>query len=955
MPFHRLSIPLLLLSALPVPAAERTPWTTSHVHGSPEPPAPYRIERAFPKITFAAPLDAVTIPGTDRLVVVEQNGRLLSIPSDEQRAQADLFADLKQYDSETVESYGIAFHPQFATNRLAFVWVNLDLHGKRNREEGTRIVRFHVTEDNPPRLDLTSAQTIFSWLSGGHNGGNVRFGPDGMLYISTGDAGTPDPPDPFATGQDISDVLSSVLRIDVDHPEAGKAYGIPKDNPFLTTPGARGEVWAYGLRNPWRLSFDSKNGALWVGDVGWELWEMIYRVERGGNYGWSITEGSRQDVRPDRVRGPTPILPPVVAHSHTEAASITGGEVYYGKKLPELNGAYIYGDWQVGTFWALRDGVTRELCRTMLMPGGFGTTPDGELIICDHGGGGLWRLAPNPEAGHPSRFPHKLSETGVFSDVPKQIPAPGVLPYTINSQRWADYATAERWMAVPGQENVTAAKKEFGVIAAGRWVFPTDTVFAKTYSMEMERGDPATRKRIETQVLHFDGLQWAAYSYRWNDAQTDADLIPSQGVDTELTIKDAEAPGGIRRQTWRYFSRAECLRCHNMRENFTPGFSYMQLDHPTDLDAGNQLALLHKLGLAPVEPKAPSPYADRDNPEISARLYLHANCATCHRQYGGGAVPSFMNIEAPLAESRLIGAKPVQGDLGLPEARIIAPGDPARSVLLYRMTSAGRGHMPYLGGRLVSPQGVLRVRDWIAGLKPEHGLPESVVRQRESENQALARLIAGDAASLDGLLATSSGALSVALAVIDESLKGDLRAQAIAKGSALVDPMRRDLFEHFLPAEQRRKVLGPNIQPETLLAQKGDATKGKAIFTALCTACHHAGADGVDFGPDLTHIASKYDRRNLLEQILQPSKIIDAPWYLTTVTLKNGEAVSGFLTSPPGGDVTLKLAGGLQRKIASADVDKTSTQRISLMPEGLLQGLTAEEAAGLLEFVSSLK
>ena len=349
-------------------AADRVPWTTSRVHGSPEPPEPYRVERIFPKLTFAAPLDAMLIPGTERLVIVEQFGRLFSIPNDPNCAQADLFADLKQYDPEAVESYGIAFHPQFAKNRLAFVWVNLDLHGKRNREDGTRIVRFHVTEDNPPRLDLASAQTIFSWLSGGHNGGNVRFGPDGMLYISTGDAGTPDPPDPFATGQDISDVLSSVLRIDVDRADPGKAYGIPKDNPFVATPGARGEVWAYGLRNPWRLSFDSKNGALWVGDVGWELWEMIYRVERGGNYGWSITEGSRQDVRPDRVRGPTPILPPVVAHSHTEAASITGGEVYYGKKLPELNGAYIYGDWQVGTFWALRDGAVRQLCRSTLMP-----------------------------------------------------------------------------------------------------------------------------------------------------------------------------------------------------------------------------------------------------------------------------------------------------------------------------------------------------------------------------------------------------------------------------------------------------------------------------------------------------------------------------------------------------------------------------------------------------------
>ena len=160
---------------------------------------------------------------------------------------------------------------------------------------------------------------------------------------------------------------------------------------------------------------------------------MIYRVERGGNYGWSITEGSRQDVRPDRARGPTPILPPVVAHSHEEAASVTGGEVYYGKRLPELTGSYIYGDWQLGTFWALRDGAVRELCKSTLLPVGFGVTADGELLICDQVGGGLWRLARNPDAGKPSQFPRRLSETGLFGDVAKQTPAPGVLPYAVNA------------------------------------------------------------------------------------------------------------------------------------------------------------------------------------------------------------------------------------------------------------------------------------------------------------------------------------------------------------------------------------------------------------------------------------------------------------------------------------------------------------------------------------------
>ena len=380
-------------------AEQRVPWTTSRIHGTPEPPPPFVVERIFPGLTFNRPLDIARIPGSDRLVVVEEFGKLHSfVPGAE---KADMFGDLRDFDSEIFRSYAVTFHPRFAGNRFVFTWGVQDLHGKDSRDNGTHIIRFRVTEENPPKLDMGSAKIIISWAAGGHNGGNMRFGPDGMLYISTGDGARPDPPDGRVTGQDISDLFSSVLRIDVDHPDAGRAYGIPKDNPFLTEPNARGEVWAYGLRNPWRMSFDPKSGELFAGDVGWELWEMIYRIKRGGNYGWSITEGSQQDVRPDRMRGPTPILPPLVAHSHEEAASITGGEFYHGTRLPELKGAYIYGDWQMGTFWSLRsdgDKVTghRELARSSLMPAGFGIARDGELIICDHSGGGLWRLAPNP-------------------------------------------------------------------------------------------------------------------------------------------------------------------------------------------------------------------------------------------------------------------------------------------------------------------------------------------------------------------------------------------------------------------------------------------------------------------------------------------------------------------------------------------------------------------------------
>ena len=955
---HAIAALMIIAPSVALPQ-ERVPWTSSRVQGTPEPPPAYRVERAFPNLIFASPLDVVRIPGTERVIVVEQRGRLLTVPNDETRAQPDLLADLKMFDREVVECYGVACHPNFAQNRQLFVWLNFDLRGKPTREDGTRILRFRMNAEEPPRVELDTAHVVFTWLGGGHNGGNLRFGPDGMLYLSTGDAASPDPPDPLATGQNIGDVLSSILRIDVDREEGGRHYAIPHDNPFVNTPGARGEVWAYGFRNPWRLSFDSKTGALWVGDVGWELWEMIYRVERGGNYGWSITEGSRQDVRPDRPRGPTPILPPAWAHPHEEAASITGGEVYYGEKFPELKGAYLYGDWQIGTFWALRakkDGTfeNRELCRSTLLPVGFGTGVDGELLICDQVGGGLWRFARNAEVRPRGAFPRTLGATGIFRDVSQQIPEQGVVRYEVNAARWADHATGERWVAFPGTDRMTAAKRELGVMPARRWVFPPDAVLAKTYSIEMVAGEATSRRRIETQLLHHDGQQWAAYSYRWNDAQTDAELVDARGAQTVLEIKDPAAPGGTRRQTWRHFSRSECLRCHNLWNNFAPGFSPVQLDRPTA--DGNQLEFFTRVGLTlPPEPKLANPYPNGNSLEARARFYLHANCSTCHRIGGGGSVPSVMNIETPLAEARLLGTKPVQGDLGLTEARVIAPGDPARSALLYRMTTAGRGHMPYLGATLVDDRGVILIRDWIASMQREENVPEPARAQRHAEEKALAQLKSGDPNVLDTLLSSSSGALSVALSLIDGSLPEDIRAGTITRGALLPDPLRRDLFERFLPDGQRRKTIGPNPTIELLLTLSGDATRGKNVFAALCGSCHVARETGTDFGPNLTGIAKKFDRTALLDHIVRPSKVIDPAWHLTAMTLDNGETVSGFVSGANDAEVTLKLPGGIARTVPKSTIKSNEPQRLSLMPEGLLDGLSKEEAGDLLAFLFSLK
>ena len=196
------------------------------------------------------------------------------------------------------------------------------------------------------------------------------------------------------------------------------------------------------------MSFDRATGDLWVGDVGWELWELIYRVVRGGNYGWSLTEG-RQPVRPDGPRGPTPILPPTTDHPHSEAASITGGYVYRGDRLKDLAGTYIYGDYQSGKVWGLRgDGRRVELADTGLRLASFGEDGAGELFLVEHERTNqVYRLVANPAPETRRDFPRTLSASGLFASTRDQTPAPGVVPYAINAEAWADGASGR---AVPG-------------------------------------------------------------------------------------------------------------------------------------------------------------------------------------------------------------------------------------------------------------------------------------------------------------------------------------------------------------------------------------------------------------------------------------------------------------------------------------------------------------------------
>jgi hypothetical protein len=471
--------------------------------------------------------------------------------------------------------------------------------------------------------------------------------------------------------------------------------------------GARPEVWAYGFRNPWRMSFDRQTGELFVGDVGWELWEMVYRIEKGGNYGWSAMEGP-QPIKPEKV-GPTPILPPLIALPHTISTSVTGGFVYRGRKFPELVGAYVFGDWESRRLWAARFEGDRtrempEITRPSVRIVAFGEDKEGELYFLDYDDGTLHTIERNDQSGRNADFPTTLSQTGLFASVGQHAPAAGVVPFTVNSRQWHDGATAEYLLALPGVSSVTLHAVGKPVPGLVYWHnfrvhFPKDAVLVRTLSLG--------GRRVETQLLHFEGADWRGYTFAWRDDQSDADLVPADGAEKE--IRD-----GSQQRVWQFPSRSQCMSCHSNQSEYALAFQPEQLNRPGP-DGRNQLVAFTEAGYiqradkdgrplppfdavtAAREKKLADP-ADTEQPlEARARSYFHANCGHCHSDHGGGAVPLRLQFPVAVDQMKAVGVRPTRGDFGLPDACIIKPGDPGASTLFFRMAKFGRDRMPHIG------------------------------------------------------------------------------------------------------------------------------------------------------------------------------------------------------------------------------------------------------------------
>jgi uncharacterized repeat protein (TIGR03806 family) len=667
-----------------------------------------QLQPVFSSLAFNQPLAMLQAPGDDSRWFVVQKGGTVRVFANTASPTASTFISLTVNSAGEGGLLGMAFHPQWATNRQVY------LSFTEGSPMTSVVARYTSTDNgvtlNPARTEVIRVNQPFD----NHNGGHIAFGPDGFLYFGLGDGGSGG--DPLGAAQDTTDLLGSILRLDID--TSGAPYEIPSGNPFAgqalctadhaVQANSCPEIYAWGFRNPWRWSFDSANGDLWAGDVGQGAFEEIDRVQRGGNYGWDCREGTSTFGSPaPSCSTATGLIDPVHQYGRTLGFSVTGGYVYRGSAIPGLVGSYLFADYGSGRIWRLVPSggggfTSEELLDTSLAIASFGQGNDGELYVVDIAGGGLHKIVPAGVVTPGPPVPTLLSATGCVNPQNPGLPASGLVPYEPAAPFWSDNATKERWLAIP---NGTA----IGRGSDGDFGFPNGTVLMKHFRLN--------NQLVETRLLmrHPDG-EWAGYTYEWNAQRTDASLV--QGGKTVT----------VGAQSWIFPSGNDCLTCHTAAAGFSLSLEAAQLNHDFAYAStgrtANQLRTLDAvtmfttpLGDPALQPAMPDPFDTSAPLGQRARAYLHTNCAQCHR--AGGPTPSSMDLRYStlLSSTNACGVQPQSGDLGLGAgARIIAPGSAANSVLVARMNRRDANGMPPLASSIVDSQGVALLQQWVDSL-----------------------------------------------------------------------------------------------------------------------------------------------------------------------------------------------------------------------------------------------
>jgi putative heme-binding domain-containing protein len=680
------------------------------------PPLPYMLKPADLGKPLTIPFCARYAPGTSDLFLAV-NG---------QRIVRRLVVNNQPEDQPVLASeYGLilsfAFSPNFRTDGWIYLFCN---PRSGNPPNFNRILRYQLRKKDE-RYDVAGdPQVILEWESNGHDGGDLLFGTDGYLYIATGD-GSKDS-DQYLSAQDFTDLRGAVLRIDVSEDAGDKAYRIPDDNPFVDVPGVRGEIFAKGLRNPWRMSMDTKTGAIFLGNSGQDTTESVYRLEKGANYGWSRWEGGRifQEKRP---LGVGKLTFPLIDHDHSESRALTGGIVYRGSKFPELEGWYIYGDYETGKIWAAKfdeGGVSsvKEIVNSFRSILGFLQSAEGDLLVLANNLYKLERIIPE-DIQNASEFPKLLSQAGLFESTRNHKVVSSAVGYDVTAPAWNNGATAERFFLLPtGQKAM--------VTPEGGWECPRDGVVFQTLTLPIGTKSTTHRLRIETRVFIKRDKHWSAYSYLWNGDQSDAYLVEKDGVTVDLLDHFGDRIQSESIVNWQVPSRTQCFACHTVHQNTLLGLNKLQIGscsegpdglHPMERWQKEGLTVNYGKSHKELTAKLVNPYDTSSNIEDRFRSYVHVNCGSCHVSVGGGNSKIRLSFSTPLESTGLIDVLPEHSDFGIPNARIVSPGSPEQSVLFHRMRSDGVGKMPPMGRNEIDKQALELFEQWIQSLPKVQG------------------------------------------------------------------------------------------------------------------------------------------------------------------------------------------------------------------------------------------
>ena len=700
----------------------------------------YQLSPPLGGLKFDWPLAVVSPPGeTHRLFVVEKGGRILvltnlSVPN------KTLFLDLSDsVDVSNIETglLGLEFHPGFATNHTFFVFRTLltTTPGATNQLHD-QLSKFQVDPDHPHQALRNSETVLFAQRdpSKSHNAGDLHFGPDGYLYVSVGEDYDLWVQDSQHRQTLEGNLLGGILRLDVDqrpgslppnpHPGVTSHYAIPADNPFVGATQFNGfpvdpsrvrtEFWAVGLRNPWRFSIDPETGDLFCGDVGDWSYEEINRIQPGGNYGWPYLEGRFdyplfQQTRPPGFQPESPWLSFQHGHEDLNGNCIVGGLVYRGKALPDLYGSYVFGDYMRGHIWVAQTNdatgavsVRRITGETSLAA--FGRDPrDGEILVVNVGEGVVRKLIHVAPESAEAQFPQSLEATGAFTDLITLQPSAGLIPYSVNLPFWSDYAIKQRWFSLPPGTT-------FGFQPEDSWEIPTGTVWVKHFDLERVEGDPSSRRRVETRFLVKTTNDIYGMTYRWDETQTHAWLVPPGGLEETFLIQ-AKDGSKLREQTWRYPSHNECRTCHNPNAGFALGFNTAQLNRPiqgphgtvSQLQALAQAGYLRKMPLEESTLPALLPPQDESQPLLDrVRSYLASNCSACHNAGSTLVTDAYWDarIHVSLADSQI--TNPSYG----------FGGESTASLILNRIGLRNAFQMPPIGTHELDTTNLALVRRW---------------------------------------------------------------------------------------------------------------------------------------------------------------------------------------------------------------------------------------------------